>query len=103
MSRVRTDADLPSRARSSNFLKRAQPWKARPFAPQLESPASPLATLRVTDNVEVRARIRRMRPSLTFSISVIIAANLHTAIAQSSPTPAPTPVTLLPLLLSELH
>ena len=44
-----------------------------------------------------------MRPSLTFSISLIIAANLHTAIAQSSPTPAPTPVTLRSLLLSELH
>ena len=44
-----------------------------------------------------------MRPSLTFSISLIIAANLHTAIAQSSPTPAPTPVTLRSLLLSELR
>ena len=92
-----------SSARSSNFLKRTQPWKARPFASQFESPASPLATLRVTDNAEVRARIRRMRPSLTFSISLIIAANLHTAIAQSSPTPAPTPVTLRSLLLSELR
>src|SRR4051812_11878432 len=44
-----------------------------------------------------------MRPSLTVSISLIIAANLHTVIAQSSPTPAPTPVTLRSLLLSELH
>src|SRR5215470_3954400 len=44
-----------------------------------------------------------MHPSLTFSISLIIAANLHSAIAQSSPTPAPTPVTLRSLLLSELH
>ena len=44
-----------------------------------------------------------MRSSLTFSISLIIAANLHAAIAQSSPTPAPTPVTLRSLLLSELH
>jgi hypothetical protein len=44
-----------------------------------------------------------MRRSLTFSISLIVAANLHTAIAQSSPTPAPTPVTLRSLLLSELH
>jgi uncharacterized damage-inducible protein DinB len=52
---------------------------------------------------ELLARIRRMRPCLTFSISLIIAANLHTAIAQSSPTPAPTPVTLRSLLLSELH
>lgn len=41
---------------------------------------------------------------LSFSISlIIIAANLRTAIAQSSPTPAPTPVTLRSLLLSELH
>ena len=54
-------------------------------------------------HVELLARIRRMRPSLTFSISLIIAANLHTAIAQSSPTPAPTPVTLRSLLSSELH
>ena len=44
-----------------------------------------------------------MRPSVTFSISLIIAVNLHSAIAQSSPTPAPTPVTLRSLLLSELH
>ena len=44
-----------------------------------------------------------MRPSLTFGISLIIAANVHSAIAQSSPTPAPTPVTLRSLLLSELH
>jgi uncharacterized damage-inducible protein DinB len=44
-----------------------------------------------------------MRPSLTFSVSLIIAANLHTAIAQSPSTPAPTPVTLRSLLLSELH
>lgn len=45
-----------------------------------------------------------MHPSLSFSISlIIIAANLHNAIAQSSPTPAPTPVTLRSLLLSELH
>ena len=42
-----------------------------------------------------------MRPSLLFSISLIVSANL--AIAQSSPTPAPTPVTLRSLLLSELH
>ena len=62
--------------------------------PLRESPALPLVTLRVTDNVELRARIPRMRPSLIFSISLIIAANLHIAIAQSSPTPAPTPVTL---------
>ena len=34
---------------------------------------------------------------------MIIAANLQSAIAQSSPTPAPTPVTLRSLLLSELH
>ena len=54
-------------------------------------------------NIELRARVRRMRPSLTFSISLIIAVSLHTAIAQSSPTPAPTPVTLRSLLLSELH
>ena len=54
-------------------------------------------------HVEALARIRRMRPFLTFSISLIIAANLHTAMAQSSPTPAPTPVTLRSLLLSELH
>jgi hypothetical protein len=44
-----------------------------------------------------------MRPSLTLSISLIIAANLQSAIAQSSPTPAPTPVTLRSHLLSELH
>src|ERR1051326_5653763 len=44
-----------------------------------------------------------MRPSFTFSISLFIAASLHSAIAQSSPTPAPTPVTLRSLLLSELH
>ena len=44
-----------------------------------------------------------MHPSLSFSISLIIAANLHSAISQSSPTPAPTPVTLRSLLLSELH
>ncbi|MGE5214013.1 MAG: hypothetical protein ACM3NN_10020, partial [Nitrospirota bacterium] len=44
-----------------------------------------------------------MRSSLTFCVSLIIAANLHTATAQSSPTPAPTPVTLRSLLLSELH
>ena len=44
-----------------------------------------------------------MHPSLTFGISLIIAANLQSAIAQSSPTPAPTPVTLRSLLLSELH
>jgi hypothetical protein len=44
-----------------------------------------------------------MRPTLSFSISLIVAANLHTAIAQSSPTPAPTPFTLRSLLLSELH
>src|ERR1051325_10419116 len=44
-----------------------------------------------------------MRASLTFSISLIIAANLQSAIAQSSATPAPTPVTLRSLLLSELH
>src|ERR1051325_6375524 len=44
-----------------------------------------------------------MRPSLSFIISLMIAANLHSAIAQSSPTPAPTPVTLRSLLLSELH
>src|SRR2546423_14199677 len=44
-----------------------------------------------------------MRPSLTFSVSLIIAANFHSVIAQSSPTPAPTPVTLRSLLLSELH
>src|SRR5262249_46322368 len=37
----------------------------------------------------------------TLSMSLIIAANLHSAIAQSSP--APTPVTLRSLLLSELH
>src|SRR5215469_15817657 len=54
-------------------------------------------------HVDLLARIRRMHPSLTFSISLIIAANLHSAIAQSSPTPAPTPVTLRSLLLSELH
>ncbi len=42
-----------------------------------------------------------MRSSLTFSISLIIAANFQSAIAQSSPTPAP--VTLRSLLLSELH
>ena len=47
--------------------------------------------------------ISPMHPSLTVIISLIIAANLHTAIAQSSPTPAPTPVTLRSLLLSELH
>jgi uncharacterized damage-inducible protein DinB len=52
---------------------------------------------------EVLVRIRRMHPSLTFSIALIIAANLHSAMAQSSPTPAPTPVTLRSLLLSELH
>ena len=45
-----------------------------------------------------------MRAFLTFSMSLIItAANLHSAMAQSSPTPAPTPVTLRSLLLSELH
>src|SRR5947207_15563134 len=44
-----------------------------------------------------------MHPSLAFSISLIIAANLHTAIAQSAPMPAPMPVTLRSLLLSELH
>ena len=42
-----------------------------------------------------------MHSSLTLSISLIIGANL--AIAQSSPTSAPTPVTLRSLLLSELH
>src|SRR4029077_13144998 len=68
-----------------------------------ESPVSPLAALRVTDNVELRARIRPMRSSLTFSISLIIAAQLHNALAQASPTPAPTPVTRRSLLLSELH
>ena len=100
---TRSERPTTSRARSSNFLKWTQPWKARPFAPQFESPASPLATLRVTDQYRAYARIQRMRPSLTFSISLIIAANLHSAIAQSSPTPAPTPVTLRSLLLSELH
>jgi hypothetical protein len=35
-----------------------------------------------------------MRPSFTFTISLMIAANLHSAIAQLSATPAPTPVTL---------
>lgn len=44
-----------------------------------------------------------MRSSLSFSVSLIVAASLHSAIAQSSPTPAPTPVTLRSLLLSELH
>src|SRR6266404_2740241 len=78
--------------------------KFAPCEPYVESQVLQLFGADTTfTHVEPLARIRRMRPSLTFSISLIIAANLHTAIAQSSPTPAPTPVTLRSLLLSELH
>lgn len=37
-------------------------------------------------HVEPLARIRHMHLSLTFRISLIAAANLHSVIAQSSPT-----------------